>query len=259
MTEDLGDMADMPCLLGCTQRQIVVLASFETLSHAARRQEQTAPHDEQAAHVHVRQQQRGRPIGLELRFEPASRRVDLVVVAIDDVRLGVVGGVDSDLSERFGAEDIAGIEEGQEFTGGAGSCRVGRIACPVVRDAQFPILVDLRPDASHRRIERVRACLMGNQDYRYARQSSPAEPRAPLATARGLAHCIRAMPNIGAAASKAPKSLALVRYQMMRVRFLKAERMRFRFWRNPRSSSRSFRRTRSISLMTRAWLSQNCA
>ena len=109
------DMTDPSRPLGGAEHEVVVLRSVEPLPYAAERFEQAAANDEKMGGIHVRQQQYRRPVRLELRRVAAPVHVDLVVVAVDDVGVGMIRGVDRDFGERVRAQEIVVVEERQKL------------------------------------------------------------------------------------------------------------------------------------------------
>ena len=174
---------DAPRALDRAEREIVVLRALEARAKAVERGEERSPHDERVREVHVRQQELGRPVGLELRRVAAAVNVDLVVVGVEDVGVGRGGQGQRDLAERVGRKLVVLIEEEQEVArrelgrgvrraadvavlgavddpdpriAAASASRVPGergVAARVVGDAELPARVNLRVDGLDRAVE----------------------------------------------------------------------------------------------------------
>ncbi len=194
-------MTDTTGSLRGAEHQVVILRPIESFTNAVDGFEQAAANDEKMAGIHVGQQQYRRPVRLELRPVAAPTHVDLVIVAVDDVVAGMIGGVDRDFGERIRAQEIVVIEEREKLAArnsgrGIRRCRdssvvvamhdmdafVGRrpalealadsgSGAGIVCDAQLPAFVHLIDDAADRLIEEILRRVVDRHDDRDARQA----------------------------------------------------------------------------------------
>ena len=109
-------MADLPGPLGEPQEKLEVLDAVEGGIEAAHRFDQAAPGGKQMADVHHPERVDGRPIGLQERVPALALGRQLVLVAVDHVRLGVAVELADHAQERFGGELVVVVEEGDELS-----------------------------------------------------------------------------------------------------------------------------------------------
>ena len=87
MVEDERDVVDAVGDLGDAQEQVVVLRPLEPDAEPAGRLEHLPAEAGEVVDVVVTEQQFRGPVRLELRVVPAAGGVDLVLVAVDQVRV----------------------------------------------------------------------------------------------------------------------------------------------------------------------------
>ena len=105
-----------------------------------------APGADDVAEIHVGEKEGRRPVRLELRGVTPAIRVDLVVVAVDEVRVGVVRVVEGEFGEAVGRDQVVVVEEGDDLTARQRQRGVGRSADPAVSlEPPDPESVDRAP------------------------------------------------------------------------------------------------------------------
>ena len=87
MVEHPGDVFDPVGLFGHPQDQVVVLGPVEPGPHPPHLFQQDAPHAGDVTGVHGAHERVGRPVGFEEGHEEGARLVDLVFVAVEEVRI----------------------------------------------------------------------------------------------------------------------------------------------------------------------------
>ena len=98
----------------------MVLRALEAGPHAARLVIEPAADRREVRRVAEAEQQLGRPVGLELRRVAAAVGVDLVVVAVDQVGLGVGVEIERQVGHRIGVEEVVVVQQDQELAAGRG-------------------------------------------------------------------------------------------------------------------------------------------
>ncbi|EKD22098.1 MAG: hypothetical protein ACD_87C00160G0001 [uncultured bacterium] len=115
MVKDPGNMADSRRLFRETQDEIVILAAFEADPETTDFPDQFRPIDAQMTGVHVGQERVRRPVRLEEGGMPLPLFIDLVLVAVDHVRIGMTVQQDRVFVEGIHGKFVVVIEQGDKF------------------------------------------------------------------------------------------------------------------------------------------------